>query len=43
MNVPFLESDRIYLRPLDADADLDRCLGWINDPSYRLGSDAGTQ
>lgn len=29
---PFLIGDRIYLRPLDEEADLDRCLGWINDP-----------
>ncbi len=35
MNVPFLVGDRIYLRPLDADADLDRCLGWINDPELQ--------
>ncbi len=27
----FLQSERLYLRPLDAD-DLDRCLRWINDP-----------
>jgi len=35
MSVPFLESDRLYLRPLDADQDLDRCLGWINDPELQ--------
>jgi len=29
---PFLIGDRIYLRPLDAETDLDRCLRWINDP-----------
>jgi len=29
---PFLIGDRIYLRPLDEETDLDRCLGWINDP-----------
>jgi RimJ/RimL family protein N-acetyltransferase len=32
VNVPFLIGDRIYLRPLDAEADLERCLRWINDP-----------
>jgi len=31
VNVPFLIGGRVYLRPLDED-DLDRCLGWINDP-----------
>jgi len=30
MNAPFLDAERLYLRPLD-EADLDRCLGWIND------------
>ena len=35
MNVPFITGDRIYLRPLDAEADLDRCLGWINDPELQ--------
>jgi RimJ/RimL family protein N-acetyltransferase len=32
METPFLIGDRIYLRPLDTEADLDRCLRWINDP-----------
>ena len=38
MNCPFLNGGRIYLRPLD-EADLDRCLRWINDPELivRLG------
>ena len=38
MNCPFLNGSRIYLRPLD-EADLDRCLRWINDPELivRLG------
>jgi RimJ/RimL family protein N-acetyltransferase len=31
MEVPFILGERIYLRPLD-EADLDRCLRWINDP-----------
>ena len=31
MKNPFLIGERVYLRPLD-EADLDRCLGWINDP-----------
>lgn len=31
MKNPFLIGERIYLRPLD-EADLDRCLQWINDP-----------
>ena len=31
MDIPFLISERLYLRPLDLD-DLDRCLVWINDP-----------
>jgi len=31
MEIPFLIGDRIYLRPLDAETDLDRCLRWIND------------
>ena len=35
MNTPFLVGDRIYLRPLDAEADLDRCLHWINDPELQ--------
>ena len=35
MNAPFLAGERIYLRPLDADTDLDRCLGWINDPELQ--------
>lgn len=35
MNRPFLEGDRIYLRPLDVDTDLDRCLEWINDPELQ--------
>ncbi len=30
MNAPFLDGERLYLRPLDED-DLDRCLAWIND------------
>jgi RimJ/RimL family protein N-acetyltransferase len=29
---PFLIGERIYLRPLDEETDLDRCLEWINDP-----------
>jgi RimJ/RimL family protein N-acetyltransferase len=32
MSNPFLIGDRIYLRPLDTETDLDRCLRWINDP-----------
>ena len=32
MNAPFIVGERIYLRPLDEEADLDRCLRWINDP-----------
>ena len=35
MNVPFIVGERIYLRPLDAEGDLDRCLGWINDPELQ--------
>jgi RimJ/RimL family protein N-acetyltransferase len=31
MKNPFLIGERIYLRPLD-EGDLERCLGWINDP-----------
>jgi len=31
MNAPFLEGDRIHLRPLDM-GDLERCLRWMNDP-----------
>lgn len=31
MDNPFIIGERIYLRPLD-EADLDRCLRWINDP-----------
>jgi len=31
MNCPFLVGERLYLRPLD-EADLDRCMTWINDP-----------
>jgi diamine N-acetyltransferase len=31
MEAPFILGERIYLRPLD-EADLDRCLRWINDP-----------
>lgn len=30
MDNPFIVGQRIYLRPLD-EADLDRCLRWIND------------
>jgi RimJ/RimL family protein N-acetyltransferase len=32
MDNPFIIGARIYLRPLDAEADLERCLRWINDP-----------
>jgi len=32
MHPRFLVGDRLYLRPLDAETDLDRCLRWINDP-----------
>ncbi len=32
MNNPFLIGEHIYLRPLGAETDLDRCLRWINDP-----------
>jgi len=35
MRTPFLVGDRIYLRPLDAATDLDRCLRWINDPELQ--------
>jgi len=35
MHRPFLEGERIYLRPLDAETDLDRCLFWINDPELQ--------
>jgi RimJ/RimL family protein N-acetyltransferase len=31
MDCPFLVGERLYLRSLD-EADLDRCLRWINDP-----------
>ena len=31
MQNPFLVGTRIYLRPLEEE-DLERCLGWINDP-----------
>ncbi|MGD9675232.1 MAG: GNAT family N-acetyltransferase [Candidatus Bipolaricaulia bacterium] len=31
MDCPFLVGERLYLRPLD-EADLDRCMKWINDP-----------
>jgi len=36
MQVPFIVGDRVYLRPLDAETDLDRCLGWINDPELQV-------
>jgi len=32
---PFLVGDRLYLRPLDVETDLDRCLDWINDPELQ--------
>ena len=32
MEAPFITGERIYLRPLDAEVDLERCLRWINDP-----------
>jgi len=35
MRNPFIDGERLYLRPLDAEADLDRCLGWINDPELQ--------
>jgi len=35
MGAPFIVGERIYLRPLDAETDLDRCLGWINDPELQ--------
>jgi len=31
----FLVGERIYLRPLDVESDLDRCLEWINDPELQ--------
>jgi RimJ/RimL family protein N-acetyltransferase len=31
VRTPFLVGDRLYLRPLDAETDLERCLQWIND------------
>ncbi|MEN6368221.1 MAG: GNAT family protein [Thermotogota bacterium] len=31
MDYPFLVGECVYLRPLD-EADLDRCMRWINDP-----------
>jgi len=31
MQMPFLIGERLYLRPLDAETDLERCLQWIND------------
>lgn len=39
MKIPFLEGERVYLRPVEAASDLERCLGWINDPEIqsRLG------
>ena len=35
MHRPFLVGDRLYLRPLDVETDLDRCLDWINDPELQ--------
>jgi len=31
MKTPFAVGERVYLRPLD-EADLERCMKWINDP-----------
>lgn len=33
MNKSFMVGDRLYLRELDPEADLDRYLRWINDPA----------
>ena len=35
MPVPFITGDRIYLRPLDPETDLECCLRWINDPELQ--------